>query len=129
MEHEWCDAMQAAASKATSKLAPIQAAVKSVAASGAAELGALPCAPPLTWNVLKAMLLVMGKTADHMDTWLKCRSAAFLNHYGQLSLHVLVLCIVSLSEACASRMHVQVLTLPVIKVKVIKTVSRCSSRC
>lgn len=68
--------MQAAASKATSKLAPIQEAVKSVAASGAAELRGLPCGPPLTWNVLKAMLLVMGKNADQMDTWLKCRSAA-----------------------------------------------------
>lgn len=68
--------MQATASKATSKLAPIQDAVKSVAASGAAELRGLPCAPPLTWNVLKAMLLVMGKTADQMDTWPKCRSVA-----------------------------------------------------
>lgn len=60
-------------SKATSKLGPIQEAVKGVAASGAAELLGLACAPPLTWNVLKAMLLVMGKTADQMDTWLQCR--------------------------------------------------------
>lgn len=68
--------MQGAASKATSKLAPIQEVVKSVAASATAELRSLPCAPSLTWNVLKALLLVMGKTADQMDTWLKCRSAA-----------------------------------------------------
>ena len=67
--------LQAVASKATSKLRPIQEAVKAVAGSAAAELLTLPCAPPLTWNVLKAMLLVMGKTPDHMDTWLKCRSA------------------------------------------------------
>ena len=65
--------MQAAVSKARSKLGPIQEAVKAVAAGGAAELVGLACAPPLTWNVLKAMLLVMGKTVDQMDTWLQCR--------------------------------------------------------
>ena len=63
-------------SKATAKLSSIQEVVKSVAAGGADELLSLACAPPLTWNVLKALLLVMGKTADQMDTWLKCRSAA-----------------------------------------------------
>lgn len=60
-------------SKGRSKLGPIREAVKAVAAGGAAELVGLPCAPPLTWNVLKAMLLVMGRTADQMDTWLQCR--------------------------------------------------------
>ena len=60
-------------SKATSKLGPIQEVIKSVAATGADELRGLACAPPLTWNVVKAMLLVLGKTADQMDTWLKCR--------------------------------------------------------
>ncbi len=66
---------QAALSKANSKLAAMQEVVKSAAGSGVSELLALPCAPPLTWNVLKAMLLVMGKNPHDMDTWLKCRSA------------------------------------------------------
>ena len=61
--------------KATGKLGCIQQVVKSVAAGGAAELMSRACAPPLTWNVLKALLLAMGKTVHQMDTWLKCRSA------------------------------------------------------
>ena len=65
--------MQAAVSKASSKLGPIREAVKSVASSATAELLALPCAPPLTWNVLKAVLLVMGRSGSQVDTWLKCR--------------------------------------------------------
>ena len=80
--------MQAAVSKATSKLGPIQEVVKSVAAGAAAELLSLACAPPLTWNVLKAMLLVMGKTADQMDTWLKCRSAASTCLVMLITMHV-----------------------------------------
>lgn len=68
---------QAALSKANSKLAAIQEVVKSAAGSGVSELLALPCAPPFTWNVLKAMLLVMGKHPHDMDTWLKCRSATY----------------------------------------------------
>ncbi len=67
--------LQAAANKANSKLTPIQEAVKAVASSAVSELLTLPCAPPLTWNVLKAMLLVMGKAPADMDTWRKCRSA------------------------------------------------------
>ncbi|DBB04446.1 hypothetical protein WJX77_006340 [Trebouxia sp. C0004] len=67
-------AVEAALSKANSKLAAIQEVVKSAAGSGVSELMALPCAPPLTWNVLKAMLLVMGKNPHNMDTWLKCRA-------------------------------------------------------
>ena len=72
---------QAAASKAGSKLAPIQEVVKSVAAGAAGELLALPCAPPLTWNVLRAMLLVMGKPPQDIDTWLKCRYASCIEGY------------------------------------------------
>ncbi len=71
---------QAALSKANSKLAAIQEVVKSAAGSGVSELLALPCAPPLTWNVLKAMLLVMGKPPHDIDTWLKCRSASGDKH-------------------------------------------------
>jgi hypothetical protein len=76
---------QAALSKANSKLAAIQEVVKSAAGSGVSELLALPCAPPLTWNVLKAVLLVMGKNPHDMDTWLKCRSASGNKHlpFGQ----------------------------------------------
>ena len=76
---------QAALSKANSKLAAIQEVVKSAAGSGVSELLALPCAPPLTWNVLKAMLLVIGKNPHDMDTWLKCRSASGNKHlpFGQ----------------------------------------------
>ena len=72
---------QAAASKASSKLAPIQEVVKSVAGSAAGELLALPCAPPLTWNVLRAMLLVMGKPPQDIDTWLKCRYASCIGGF------------------------------------------------
>lgn len=65
--------MQAAAAKAVSKLQPIQEALKSVAATAATELLALPCAPPLTWNVLRALLLVFGKPSQDVASWLKCR--------------------------------------------------------
>ncbi|DBA78024.1 TPA: hypothetical protein ACH3X2_008002 [Trebouxia sp. C0005] len=75
---EGLKAASAAMSKANSKLAAIQEVVKSAAGSGVSELLALPCAPPLTWNVLKAMLLVMGKNPHDMDTWLKCRAVITL---------------------------------------------------
>ena len=65
--------LQAAASKASSKLVPIQEAVKSVAEAAAKELLGMPCAPPLTWGVLRAILLTMGKQPQDLDTWLKCR--------------------------------------------------------
>ena len=65
--------LQAVEQKVKSKLPPIQEAVKSAASTAVSELLTRPCAPPLTWNVLKAMLLVMGKNPADMDTWLKCR--------------------------------------------------------
>ena len=111
--------LQAAVSKATGKLGPIQQVVKSVAAGSAGELLSLACAPPLTWNVLKALLLVMGKTADQMDTWLKCRSAAAtclvlhivmhdwglcIWHVQLILLHVVHVCLMSRSD-CAAQKH------------------------
>ena len=65
--------MQAAEQKARSKLPPIQEAIKSAANTAVTELLTRPCAPPFTWNLLKAVLLVMGKSPADMDTWLKCR--------------------------------------------------------
>lgn len=65
--------MQAVAGKAVSKLQAIQEAVKAVGGTAATELLGLPCAPPLTWNILRALLLVLGKPSQQVDSWLKCR--------------------------------------------------------
>ena len=105
--------LQAAVSKATGKLGPIQEVVKSVAAGGAGELLSLACAPPLTWNVLKALLLVMGKTADQMDTWLKCRSAAATCLVLHIIMHDWGSCI----------WHVQVTLLHVVHICLMSTVT------
>lgn len=68
--------MQAAAGKAVSKLEAIQEAVKAVGPAAAEELLALPCAPALTWSVVRALLLVLGQPPAAVDTWLKCRSCS-----------------------------------------------------
>lgn len=65
--------MQAAAAKAVGKLEAIQEVVKAQGSAAAGEMLALPCAPPLTWNILRALLLVLGKPSQAVDTWLKCR--------------------------------------------------------
>ena len=65
--------VQAVAAKAVSKLEAIQQAVKAAASTAAAELLALPCAPLITRNMLRALLLVHGHPTQAVDTWLKCR--------------------------------------------------------